>query len=191
MELDAIAGPIDLMPASDRDEQELIARAGTDRRAFAVFYRRYYGEVARYVFRRTGDPHLTDDLVADVFLIALRTLPRFRFRGAPIRFWFLRIATNRLNRWARRERRRAAKRLEAEPIDAAVAESAAPSASEEARLALLSLSAKHQTVLALHYLEGMPIAQIAMTLGCREGTVKSRLSRGREALRRRLLRRRS
>ncbi len=191
MELDAIAGSIDLVHASDGDEQDLIARARTDRRAFAVLYRRHYGDVARYVFRRTGDPHLTDDIVADVFLIALRTLARFRFRGVPIRFWFLRIATNRLNRWARRERRRATKRLETDPIDSRAAESTAVLTREEARFALLSLAAKHQTVLALHYLEGMPVAQIAMTLGCRAGTVKSRLSRGREALRRRLSRRRS
>ncbi|MBK8267484.1 MAG: hypothetical protein IPK83_03945 [Planctomycetes bacterium] len=45
--------------------------------------------------------------------------------------------------------------------------------------------------LALHYLEGLPIAEIAVSLGCREGTVKSRLARGRDALRERLEERRT
>ena len=42
----------------------------------------------------------------------------------------------------------------------------------------------HQSVLSLHYLESMPTADIARVLGCRVGTVKSRLARGTGALRR-------
>ena len=51
---------------------------------------------------------------------------------------------------------------------------------------MLSLSPKHQAVLSLYYLEGMAAAEVAVVVGCRIGTVKSRLSRAREALREKL-----
>lgn len=57
---------------------------------------------------------------------------------------------------------------------------------ERARLALMALPPKYQTVLSLHYLEGLSLQDIAVAVGCRLGTVKSRLSRGRDAMRERL-----
>jgi RNA polymerase sigma-70 factor, ECF subfamily len=48
--------------------------------------------------------------------------------------------------------------------------------------ALRRLPEAHREVLALHYLADLPVAEIASTLGVPEGTVKSRLMRGREAL---------
>jgi RNA polymerase sigma factor (sigma-70 family) len=54
---------------------------------------------------------------------------------------------------------------------------------EKAQLALLALPPRYQAVLSLYYLEDMSLAEISTVLGCRLGTVKSRLSRGREALR--------
>ena len=48
--------------------------------------------------------------------------------------------------------------------------------------AMRRLSEQHREVLALHYLADLPVNEIATTLGVPEGTVKSRLMRGREAL---------
>jgi RNA polymerase sigma-70 factor (ECF subfamily) len=170
------------------DERELIERAKRDRNAFAELYRRHHPTLLSHVYRRTGDVHATEDIVADVFLTALRTLPRYRYRGVPVRFWLLRIATNAVNRWARRSRRRAAAALEAlDPED--VGQAAPPDGqfdTERAACALLSLSPKHQAVLSLHYFEGLAVREIATVVGCREGTVKSRLSRARDILREKL-----
>ncbi len=173
------------------DERDLVEQAQRDRAAFAVLYRRHVRAVSGHVLRRTGDVHTTEDLVSDVFLTALRTLPRYRYRGVPFRFWLLRIATNAVNRWARRQRRTVA----SQPI-VALEESAVSSATdgaidaERAQRALLLLSPKHQAVLSLHYLEGLALGEVAAVIGCRVGTVKSRLARAREALRAALNRRR-
>jgi RNA polymerase sigma-70 factor (ECF subfamily) len=175
------------------DERELVERAKSDRAAFSVLYRRHYRALCSHVLRRTGDVHTTEDLVSDVFLTALRTLPRYRYRGVPFRFWLLRIATNAVNRWARRRRRRVTETAQvAELADAATVRSSTDGGLdvERAQRALLSLPPKYQAVLSLHYLEGLALGEVATVIGCRVGTVKSRLARAREALGAALSRRR-
>jgi RNA polymerase sigma-70 factor (ECF subfamily) len=49
-----------------------------------------------------------------------------------------------------------------------------------------SLPRRQAQAVALHYLEDLPVAEIARVLGCAEGTVKAHLHHGREALGRRL-----
>jgi RNA polymerase sigma-70 factor, ECF subfamily len=174
-------------PTAD-DEGDLIARARSDRDAFATLYRRHYRLLADHVYRRTGDAHATEDIVADVFLTVLRTLPRYRYRGVPVRFWLLRIATNAVNHWARRLRRHPTVALEPEQLSAADADESRDHAADPQRTqqALLALPPKFQAVLSLHYFESLSVAEIAAVIGCRVGTVKSRLARAREALREKL-----
>ena len=171
----------------DADEDhELLERAGHDREAFALLYRRHRRLLLDHVYRRTGDVHTTEDLVSDVFLTALRTLPRYRYRGVPVRFWLLRIATNAVNRWARRQRRWSVRIVSAEHIETVPAEPPPEGGEvdpEYARRALLALPPKYQSVLALHHMDGLAVTEVAAILGCRVGTVKSRLSRARHALR--------
>ncbi|GMU33654.1 MAG: RNA polymerase sigma factor [Planctomycetia bacterium] len=187
----------------DDAEAALVERAKRDREAFAILYRRHYGMIVGYILRRIGDAHAAEDLTADVFTAALRYLPRYRQRGVPIKAWLYRIATTTVNRWVRRQQRRsviegffAAMRG---PTDGNGASSGGNGSvrhdlpetdAERARLALLELPPKFQTVLSLHYLEGLSLQDIAVAVGCRLGTVKSRLSRGRDAMRERLLKRR-
>jgi RNA polymerase sigma-70 factor (ECF subfamily) len=165
-----------------------VAMVRTRPGGFECAYGELYGEVADYVYRRTGDADATEDLVADVFLSAFDALPRVRRRGVPFRFWLFRIATNRVHRWWRSTRRRErlaalfgreeARRREPEPV-------ADPRADELSRT-LRRLGPRHQAVLSLHYLEGLPIEEIAEILDCAPGTVKSRLSRARAAYLQRL-----
>ncbi|MBU0641101.1 MAG: RNA polymerase sigma factor [Planctomycetes bacterium] len=166
-------------------EAALIERAKRDRTAFAVLYRHHYSAIAGYLYRRTGDLHATEDLVADVFLSAMQHLPRYRYRGVPFRHWLYRVATNAANRWLRRRRR-----PEPLPTDLAAPRSSDVDERARAQRALLTLRPKHQAVLSLHYLEGLSVEDVAVVLGCRVGTVKSRLSRARVALRERLQTRR-
>jgi RNA polymerase sigma factor (sigma-70 family) len=173
----------------DIDESLLIEQARRDREAFGILYRRHYPIIAGYIYRRVGDRHLTEDLVADVFLAALRYLPKYRQRGVPMRGWLYRIACNLVNRWVRRQRKQISKSLD--DLEAKTAVDRTEHDSEYARLAMLSLAPKFQAVLSLHYLEGLSLEEVSATIGCRVGTVKSRLSRGREALRVKLSKRRS
>jgi len=174
------------------EERDLVERARRDRAAFTQLYRRYYDDVTSYVYRRLGDVHATEDVVAEVFLAVMQSLRRYQYRGIPLKAWLYRIATNSVNRWLRRNRRYVLGRpVTAQDGGEAVFVPREREDAVSAREAMLALSPKHQTVLSLHYLEGLSVEEVASVVGCRVGTVKSRLSRGRESLQRELLRRRS
>lgn len=164
---------------AEASETALIRRAKRDPRAFALLYRQHYAPIIGYVYRRIGDRHAAEDLAAEVFLAAMRSLRGYRHRGVPFRAWLYRIATHAVNRWARRERKRFCQTLP----ESLVASDGEAHDRDVARSAMLSLPPKHQAVLALHYLEGLSVEQVASVIGCRIGTVKSRLSRARQALR--------
>ncbi len=175
----------------DRDgESDLIERAKVDPRAFGTLYRRHYRAVVGYLYRRVGDEHTAEDLAAETFLSAMKALPKYRLTGAPFRAWLMRIATNAANRWAKQRRRDAARYVRAAETSESHVEPTVDEA-DEARTAMLALSTRHQEVLSLHYVEGLSVDEVAAVLGCRPGTVKSRLSRGREALKQELLKRRA
>lgn len=155
----------------------LIERAKRDPDAFGDLYRLHYVDIAGYILRRVGDPHLAEDLAADTFIDAWRAIPRYRNQGIDFQHWLLRIATNRVNRWARRKRRE-------HPV-ARVPELTCDDIehSREVTELLLTLRADHQTVLCLHHVEGLGVECIARILDVSPGTVKSRLHRARTAMR--------
>ncbi len=168
------------------DEQRLIEAAKREPDALSVLYRRHYPAIFRYISRRVSTSNDVDDIVSDVFLIMVRTLPRFRWTGAPFQAWLFRIATSQINRWVRKRR---VMRFWA-PFDDQIAVDPAKLNESELvqrlRKALLELPCRYQDSLALFYLEDMSIQSIAVILGVEQGTIKARLSRGRELLRTKL-----
>ena len=59
------------VPSTERD---LVERAKVDRGALGVLFRKYYPVLIDHVYRRTGDVHAAEDLVADVFVIVMCSL---------------------------------------------------------------------------------------------------------------------
>ncbi len=167
------------------DERELIERIKRDRSVFREVFDQHYGRIAEYVFRRTGDVHRTEDIVSDVFLRAMQAIGRYRHNGTPLQAWLLRIATNEINRRHRRDgiRKRATLELAQRARASRSRKENHPIDTNLAGLLLRALPTKHQEVLSLHLGCGYSIDEIAMVLGCRPGTVKSRLFRARAALR--------
>ena len=177
------------IPATDSlTEAGLIERAKKDAGAFAALYQRHYSTVVGYLYRRTGDTHVAEDLASETFLAAMAALPRYRVTEIPLRIWLLRIATNAANKWSRQRQKLRLERAAFTPI-ASGPTGERQAALEEAQRALLALSAEHQAVLSLHYLESLSVDDVAAVLGCQLGTVKSRLSRARAAMKAELERR--
>jgi RNA polymerase sigma-70 factor (ECF subfamily) len=166
------------------DERELVERAKSDPAALAELYRLHYQAIAAHVRRRIGSQADADDVVAETFLAVVRYLPRYRWTGVPFQAWLYRLAANQVNRWAKQRRRWVIEQLRSETVCQNNRDESSNHDVERLRLALLTLAPRYQSVLSLYYLEEMPTAAIAQALGCRVGTVKSRLARGRAALRR-------
>ena len=162
-------------------ERRLVEAAKRDPQALSQLYRLHYAAISQHILRRVGRNSVAEDLVADVFLAMVSYLPRYRTGATPFRAWLFRMATNRVNRWARWQRRRACRELHDVPGPARTQDRRQDA--DYVRSALLALPLPYQSVLSLHYLEEMSIHDIAQVLGCPEGTVKSRLCRGRDLLR--------
>jgi RNA polymerase sigma-70 factor, ECF subfamily len=164
-------------------DQELIERAKISSDALAALYRKYEPVIAGYVFRRVKNRHDAEDIIANVFLAMLRSLKRYRPSQVPFVVWLYRIATNEINWWVRKQRTRAFFGLGSKPADP---DADACDNAEIVRVALDKLPLRYQSVLALHYLEDLSVQEVAAVLKVAVGTVKSRLSRGRDLLRERI-----
>ena len=127
-----------------------------------------------------GDVQEAEDAVQDTFLRYLEKRPEFR-DGEHEKAWLLKVAANRCKSVLRiRKRRPAVELLDIYP---------APDSDGGGELteAILSLPANQRAAVHLHYYEGYTSQEIGAILGQRPGTVRSHLSRARDALRRYLL----
>ena len=166
----------------------LSARAG-DRRAFADLVRRHQDRVFGFLLRMLGSRDEALDLVQDAFLKAWNALPDWR-PEARFSTWLFQIARNSALDVLRRRQR-----VEFIPLESAAAgeEQADRAPSPERQFAdrqrigllqsaLAALPADQREILLLRELEDMSYAELALTLGINEGTVKSRLARARAAV---------
>jgi len=87
----------------DEDEQ-LVAAAKDDSEAFGKLYDKYYPRIFRYIYHRTLNVQLTEDLTSNTFFAALRHIGRFRWKRIPFGAWLYRIATNEVNMHWRKKR---------------------------------------------------------------------------------------
>jgi len=158
------------------DQRELVGRAKRgDHDAFAELVDPALARLdaaARLILR---DPELARDAVLEALIRAWRDLPGLR---DPDRFdaWLHRLTVNACLDLLRRRRRRAIE-VEISPIDspATTDPSSALADREVIDTALKGLDPGHRAVVALHYLLGMPLPDVAAALGIPVGTAKSRL----------------
>lgn len=164
---------------------ELVERARRgDVDAFEALVDRHRRVALRVAYAVAGDD--AEDAVQDAFVKAYGALARFRV-GAPLRPWLLRIVANE----ARNRRRSAGRRtalalrvVDARPSPASPEEEVM--ASERRRMladAVASLGDRDREVIALRWFAELSEAEMAVALGVRPGTVKSRLARAFERLR--------
>lgn len=142
--------------------------------------------VFRFAYLLLGDPDEAEDIAQETFLRAWNHLNRFD-SSRPLRPWLLSIASN----LASNRRRSAGRYLAAltrafrdEPGEAEVEErSAERIESDSLWQAVKNLDSADQQIIYLRYFLELPVEETAQVLSVAEGTVKSRLSRALEKLR--------
>ena len=175
------------------DDVVLIQRilAG-DETAFASLVRKYQKQVHTLAWRKIRDFHIAEDITQETFLQAYQKLETLE---DPTRFprWLYVIADRLCIAWLRKNQRQTEpleeadlSGIETEAYSRFVATEHAEIFAEARRDLVEKLLAKlkenNRTVITLHYLEGMTYAEIVNFLGVPENTIRSRLRRARQQL---------
>ncbi|NYT62213.1 RNA polymerase sigma factor RpoE [Alcaligenaceae bacterium] len=182
---------------SERDvDAELVARVQRgDKRAFDLLVLKYQRKIMRLLSRMVRDPSEVEDVAQEAFIKAYRALPQFRGDSA-FYTWLYRIAINTARNWQVANARRPStpNAIETEDgetfsaidnlTDISTPESVLASRQIVATVnaAIHTLPEDLRTAIVLREIEGMSYEDIAQSMGCPIGTVRSRIFRAREAI---------
>jgi RNA polymerase sigma-70 factor (ECF subfamily) len=184
MAVKELRGPRTPRARESEPDAALVAAAREDPRMFLALYDRYFDRVLGYVRLRVSDAATCEDVTSTVFTTALAQLGRLRGDGS-FAGWLFQIARNVVHDVHRRPR------VEPFPLEAACSE---PDVEEQflarERAAALHtaigvLEPQQQHLLALRYGAGLAFEEIGAIVGARPGTVRVRVHRILEELRRR------
>ena len=182
---------------SDREiDQQLVERVQRgDKRAFELLVTKYQRKIFRLLSRLIRDPAEIEDVAQEAFIKAYRALPNFRGESA-FYTWLYRIAINTAKNHLVAQGRRAPTSTETEVEDAenfddadALRDFNTPDAvmlsrqvGEAVNRAIEKLPEDLRTAIVLREIEGLSYEEIAESMGCPIGTVRSRIFRAREAI---------
>jgi len=160
----------------DEDAALAVRASKGESAAFGLLYDRHVDAIYRYVYYRVRDDAEAEDLTSDVFMRALKAMPRYEPRQAFLA-WLYRIARNAVIDRARRGNRQvsfedALEHPNADQILDPDDQLLATSDNATLRGALAQLTPLQQEVIVLRYLEGYSTHEIAGIVGKREGTIR-------------------
>ena len=182
--------------ASDKKLVERVQKG--DKGAFDLLVLKYQHKIVNLVMRYVRDPELALDIAQEAFIKAYRALPRFRGDSA-FYTWMYRIAVNTAKNHLAAQRRRPMdveldlQDPEQYDLHAKLKETDTPEGvtlsnelKESVERAIAALPEDLRTAIILRELEGMSYEEIAQTMECPVGTVRSRIFRARDAISKRV-----
>jgi len=165
-----------------------------DKGAFDLLVLKYQHKIVNLVMRYVRDPELALDITQEAFIKAYKALPRFRGDSA-FYTWMYRIAVNTAKNYLAAQRRRPMdveldlQDPEQYDLHARLKETDTPEGvtlsnelNEAVGRAIAALPEDLRTAIILRELEGMSYEEIAQTMECPVGTVRSRIFRARDAI---------
>ena len=158
-----------------------------ERQEFAALVQAHSRALFRAARALLDSDAAAEDAVGEAVLLAWQAFPRLRRRESA-RAWLLKITVN----CAYDQRRRARPTVPLEEAACAAAPAQEPLGLAPAQEPLglwelvQALPEEQRLAVTLYYYDGLSVGEIAQVLGAPQGTVKSRLSRGRDKLRERL-----
>jgi RNA polymerase sigma-70 factor, ECF subfamily len=172
-----------------RDEDALIRRARQgDESALGALYERHVTAIYRFMFYRTGDEMVAEDLTSQVFVNVLNGIHRYEIRGLPFRAWLFRIARARLADYYRKTERQE----EGQSALIEVREVVRPTGDdpddpfryETLRQALDYLTPAEMDAVLLRFVGDLTNRQVATIVNSNANAVKSKIRRALKKMRR-------
>lgn len=165
-----------------------------DKGAFDLLVLKYQHKIVNLVMRYVRDPDLSLDIAQEAFLKAYRALPRFRGDSA-FYTWLYRIAVNTAKNHLAAQRRRPMDieldlqdpeqfdlHAKLKETDTPEGETLSAELHDMVERAIEGLPEDLRTAIVLRELDGMSYEEIAQTMDCPVGTVRSRIFRARDAI---------
>src|SRR6185295_10965361 len=192
---------LDRVQGLSAEEAMFVARLqANEDAAYDELVRTYNASIFHVAYRMLGDTAEASDVVQEIFIKVFRNIGSFKGEAA-LKTWIFRIALseilNRLRWWKSRHRSSTVSLDDSPNGQEHYVPDSGPSpeemlASKERDMAiqeaLVKLSSEHRSIIVLRDIEGFSYTEIADILGISMGTVKSRLARGREDLKKSLIR---
>lgn len=185
--------------SAKRSDAALVKRVQKgDKQAFNLLVLKYQTKIVNLVMRYVRDPDEANDVAQEAFLKAYRALPRFRGDSA-FYTWLYRIAVNTAKNYLVAAKRRPVEydldlqdpeqydmQARLKDIDSPERVLMKDEVQQTIDEAIQDLPEDLRTAIILRELEGMTYEEIAETMECPVGTVRSRIFRAREAISKRI-----
>lgn len=175
-----------VQPSTVSEDRSEVAAVFADELAFRAWYERSLPRVYAYLFHRCGrDPELAEELTQQAFVEAVRGRARFRGRSDAVT-WVVSIARNKLVdhfRRAERDQRRQDALVAREFAYHGTGQPPPRVQPDDIDEALAVLQPLQRAVLVLHYMDHLPVREVARSIGKSEAATASLLARGRDAFR--------
>ena len=176
-----------LHPASTETPDHLVIRATKgDNKAFGAIYELWAENIYRFVYLKTRDESVADDITAEVFLKVWKAIKTFKPKtDAKFSTWLFAIARNAVIDYYRTTRQTIPFDNLPELVDIEGETDLYP---EQGRLqqALEELRPEYKQVLVLRYVEDQPIAKVAQIMKKKEGNIRALTHRALQELKSRL-----
>jgi len=168
------------------DERDLVEQAKRDPRQFGALYDRHFQQIYRFVYSRMREQTAAEDVTSEVFMKALKAIPRYQDTGRPFAAWLYQIAVNAIaDRYRMQRPSQPLEDFHDLSVGGPALEDLAAHRDEVRRIWSLVETLPHQqrTALVLKFQEDMKIEDIAVAMGKTPGAVKLLIHRGVSRLR--------
>lgn len=160
------------------EEQLLEAAIRYDEAALGELYDRYEAKIYSYIYRRTGDPALAEDLGAQVFLKMLEAIRNRKAWHSSFSGWLYRIAHNLVIDYYRQRGHQVQISLDDAPMLTDIDQNPVLATemkldAERLRAAISRLTDEQAEVISLRFLEGYNISEVAEMMNKTEGSIKA------------------
>jgi len=164
-------------------ERGLVEKAKESLKAFDQLYEYYLPRIFGFVYNRTGNKEIAEDITSQTFMKAMTKIKTFTYKGFTFGAWLYRIAHNNLIDFYRKNPHQVDIEMNRLESDENVHNDAEQAEKQEIILdAIRHLPEQYQQVLTLKYFEELTNEEIADILGCKKATLAVKLHRSLKAL---------